>query len=232
MSEIIKIQNEVDVELSNPEAMKMLVLTTFKGLSATNVKQAMVEGYMRGFTFKDFLEKNIYAISYGNTYNLVTSIDYARKIGMKSGIVGKDEPKYETDENGSVTACSVSVKRKFPNDDYVGDFTAKVYFAEYSTGKNLWLSKPRTMLAKVAEMHALRMACPEELSQSYVEEEMERKDVASEPHFDVTEFQIKLESTGSTEELQRVWVSLPGSVKVALEKFKNELKEKYAQGGI
>ena len=29
------------------------------------------------------------------------------------------------------------------------------------------------MIAKVAEMHALRMACPEELSQSYIEEEMD-----------------------------------------------------------
>jgi hypothetical protein len=29
-----------------------------------------------------------------------------------------------------------------------------------------------TMIAKVAEMHALRKACPEELAKSYIEEEM------------------------------------------------------------
>ena len=54
----------------------------------------------------------------------------------------------------------------------VGDYTAKVYFTEYSTGRNLRNTKPRTMIAKVAEMHALRSAFPEEMAQQYVEEEM------------------------------------------------------------
>ena len=34
----------------------------------------------------------------------------------------------------------------------------EVYASEYSTGKNLWRDKPRTMIQKVAEAHALRRA--------------------------------------------------------------------------
>jgi len=54
---------------------------------------------------------------------------------------------------------------------YVGDFTAQVDFKEYTKGRDLWLSKPRTMISKVAEMHALRKACPDDLAGLYGEDE-------------------------------------------------------------
>ena len=75
---------------------------------------------------------------------------------MRSGIVGKDKPIFEEDKNGNIVSCTVTVKRKLPGRQTIGDFAETVYFAEYSTQRNLWVSKPRTMLAKVAEMHALR----------------------------------------------------------------------------
>ena len=95
---------------------------------------------------------------------------------MRSNIVGKKAPEFEIGEDKKIISCTVTVQRKI--DGYVGDFTATVYFDEYyKAGRNgypsLWNSKPRTMISKVAEMHALRMACPEELSQSYIEEEIE-----------------------------------------------------------
>ena len=174
--EIINI--EINRELSNEIVGKALLATTFKGLTAILMKQAIMEGMIRGFTFKDFLEKNIYALPFKNKdgsagYSLVTSIDDARKRGMRSGIIGKDAPVYEysDDEKKNILSCTVTVKRLVSG--HIGDFTATVFFSEYNKGSNLWLSKPRTMIAKVAEMHALRMACPEELSQSYVEEELE-----------------------------------------------------------
>ena len=57
-----------------------ILIPTFKGLQVASAKQAMLEGMMRGFTFKDFLEKNIYAIPFSSGYSLVTSVDYVRKI--------------------------------------------------------------------------------------------------------------------------------------------------------
>lgn len=168
---IALINKEISQELSDPAIGRALLATTFKGLTEPVMRQAIFEGVIRGFTFKDFLEKHVYAIPYAKGYSLVTSIDYARKRGARAGVVGKDKPEYGM--NGTkIEWCSVTVHKR-DKTGYVGDYTAEVYFDEYTTGQNLWKTKPRTMIAKVAEMHALRMACPEELSQVYTAEEFE-----------------------------------------------------------
>lgn len=224
-TEIQKFNDDVTRELANPETLRTLVATTFKGISEANVKQAIVEGMMRGFTFQDFLKKNIYAIPYGDKYSLVTSIDYARKIGMRSGVVGNSEPTY-TEKEGRILTCSVTVKRKVHGE--TGEFTATVYFSEYTTGKNLWQAKPRTMIAKVAEMHALRKACPEEMSQVYVSEEVEQK-VEGKPAkslepADISIYEKKLRSAKTLDELKTLWSSLPAQAKTALNTIKDEIK--------
>jgi hypothetical protein len=172
MTNLILIKEEINKQIADKEVFGTLLATTFKGLEGTTAKRAMLEGMMRGFTFKDFLEKNVYAIPFKNTYSLVSSIDYARKIGMRSGVVGVSAPTYELDSK-NVISCTITVKRKVA--EYVGEYSATVYFDEYNTGFNLWKSKPKTMIAKVAEMHALRKACPEELSQVYVEEDLQKE---------------------------------------------------------
>lgn len=230
MTDIKLITQEVTNHLADKETQFALVSTVFKDFPIPLMKQAMMEGMMRGFTLKDFLEKNVYAIKYGNAYSLITSIDYARKTGMKSGVCGKSEPVYEDDTNGKPVTCTVTVKRNVGG--YVGDYTAKVYFSEYSTGKQLWASKPRTMIAKVAEMHALRMACPEALSQLYVEEEVIRETTPVEPEVDTNaleEGKTKLEASKTIEELSSVWVSLPPHLKSLLNDTKNEMKVKLTQ---
>lgn len=168
-SQVEVINTEINQELSNETVSRALLATTFKGLNAVSMKQALMEGMIRGYTFKDFLEKNVYAIPYGSGYSLLNSIDYNRKVGARSGVNGKSAPTY-TERQDRIETCSITV---FKKGGHPAGYTATVYFAEYDTGKNLWKSKPRTMIAKVAEMHALRMACPEELSQAYIEEEME-----------------------------------------------------------
>lgn len=170
------INKEISTHLANKETANALLKTTFKGLQEVVMKQAIMEGMIRGFTFRDFLQKNLYAVPFAGGYSLITSIDFARKIGMKNGMCGKSEPTYE-EKDGAIISCTVTIKRKIG--DYIGDYTAKVYFSEYSTGRQLWSSKPRTMIAKVAEMHALRSAFPEDLSQIYTEEELEKETVNS-----------------------------------------------------
>jgi len=90
-SRVAVIKAEINKQLGDAETLKSLLDTTFKGLEPATAKRAMLEGMLRGFTFQDFLERNVYAIPYSNTYSLVTSIDYSRKIGAKSGIVGVDD---------------------------------------------------------------------------------------------------------------------------------------------
>lgn len=169
---------EINAQLEDKEALNSLMEITFKGLTPQLAKRAMLEGYMRGHTFTDFLNKNVYAIPYKNyktqevTYTLITSIDYARQ---KVKNLGKSAPvfTYYDEERKNIESCSVTVKRKV--DGEIGEWTATVYFDEYTTGKNLWISKPRTMIAKVAEMHALRMAAPQELAKAYAEEEFDKE---------------------------------------------------------
>ena len=183
---VVEINNEINAQLKTEAVKRALLATTFKKFDDKLMRQALTEGMLRGFTFKNFLQKDIYAIKYGDGYSLMTSIDYARKIGMRNSVVGSCKPEYETEKddegNKKIISCTVTVKRKI--DEYVGEYTATVYFDEYyKPGKtwngkytpSLWDTKPRTMIAKVAEMHALRKACPEDLSQIYVEEEFEKE---------------------------------------------------------
>ncbi len=200
MTNLILIKQEINKQIADKEVFGTLLSTTFKGLEAQVAKRAMLEGMMRGFNFNDFLEKNVYAIPFKNTYSLVSSIDYARKIGMRSGVVGVSAPIYEI-ENGDVISCTITVKRKIS--DYIGEYSATVYFNEYNTGFNLWKSKPKTMLAKVAEMHALRKACPEELSQVYVEEDYQKET----PETDLLDegIKTKVANAKTLEELKTIY---------------------------
>lgn len=180
---------EMNTELANPAVRTALLNVTFKGLDEVTMKQAILEGLMIGFTFKNFLIKDVYAIPFGGQgkkYSLITSIAYARKIAMRSGFCGKDAPIYEYDENKKVVSCTVTVKRLVSG--HVGEYTSTVDFSEYTTGKNLWVSKPKTMIAKVAEMHALRTAFPEEMSGMYAEEEMEKE---AEKRFNVSQKMVE-----------------------------------------
>lgn len=216
--ELIEIKNEINQKIGDAETFKSLVETTFNGLDSGLVKRALMEGMMRGYTFKDFLEKNVYAVPFGNKYSLVNSIDYNRKVGMRSGVVGKSAPTYtyEDMEEKTIKSCTLTIKKKVG--EYIGDFTETVFFKEYNTGKQQWASKPHTMIAKVAEMHALRMACPEELSQSYIEEEYQRSDDQisdfNEETIDITDYSLKLESVTTLEELEDVWSDIPAKAKV------------------
>jgi len=213
-SQVVMINEKIKQELT-AETSSALLATTFKGLNASSMKQAIMEGMIRGFEFKDFLEKDVYAIPFGGGYSLVTSIDYMRKIASRSGLAGKSAPRF-TNDNGKVESCSVTVKKVLKNGE-IGEFESLVYFDEYTTGKNLWVKKPRTMLAKVAEMHALRMAFPEELSKAYIEDEM-KQDVKATAKVVLSQDEIEsakkdLDKCTTIEVYDKTWKDFPKEVK-------------------
>jgi copper chaperone CopZ len=221
-AQLVKIGSEITRELATPEVSRALLATTFKGFSELLMKQAIMEGRMRGFQFKDFLEKNVYAIPYGSGYSLITSIDYARKIAMRSGLAGKSAPVFTYNEDKSIESCTITIKRNVGG--VLGEYTATVFFSEYSTGRNLWLSKPKTMIAKVAEMHSLRSAFPEEMAQAYTEEEMQ-KEIETMPSEERMEgYAAKIETCKTIEELKKVYASMPVRVKIALKELKDKAK--------
>lgn len=212
---VVAIKKEINSQLADKETMDSLLSTTFTGFEPALMKRALLEGMLRGFSFKEFLNRDVYAIPYGNTYSLVTSIDHARKIGARSGIVGVKKPEYVI-EGGKILSCSITVLKRFP-DGYVGEFEAEVDFKEYATGKNLWASKPKTMIAKVAEMHALRKACPEALAEMYAAEEFEQREAPIQKvAIDLDVHSDALTACTTLEELERVWADVPGDAKGAL----------------
>lgn len=223
-SQLEIVQKEYKKELKNPETTRALLATTFKNFTPELMQRAIFEGMMRGFNFKDFLEKNVYAIKYGDTYSLITSIDFSRKIAMRSGLAGKSEPKFVENPNGKITSCTVTVKRNVSG--MIGDYTATVYFDEYDTGRNLWTTKPHTMIAKVAEMHALRSAFPEEMSKQYIEEEMQKNGMDAIEQENFEEYEKKLKEAKTLTELKSVWASIPQKAKAEFKELATELKTK------
>lgn len=217
------VKQEINRQLADKETMESLLATTFKGLEAPTMKRALLEGMLRGFSFTEFLNGDVYAVPFANGYSLVTSIDRSRKIGARNGVVGVKAPVYKMDGD-RIVSCLVTVLKRFP-DGYVGEFEAEPDFKEYSTGKNLWASKPKTMIAKVAEMHALRKACPEELAQAYVEEEFQKGETpVHTPSLNLDALRKMLDGCKTTEDLERAWADIPGDAKPALKEDMERVK--------
>jgi|ERR1035437_1777111 hypothetical protein len=222
-SQLQVVEQEYLLEIkANPKALNALLETTFKGFSPDLMQKAIFEGMLRGFKFIDFLQKDVYAIPYGNSYSLVSSIDFARKIAMRSGLAGKSAPTYQEGDNGPVS-CTITVKRNA--NGLIGEYTATVFFNEYNTGKNLWIKMPRTMIAKVAEMHALRSAFPEEMAKQYITEEMQKpvEEVQAEENFN--QYEAKIKACKSVEEIKKVWASMPLVAKNKLKELATSTKE-------
>lgn len=123
----------------------------------------------------DPLLQQLYFIKYGQgeraRVSYVTSIDGYRIIAHRTGqFAGIDEPRYQMNNSGQLESCTITVYRK----DCDKGFSATVYLKEYNTGINLWAKMPMTMIAKVAEAHALRKAFPQDLSGVYTTDEMDQ----------------------------------------------------------
>ncbi len=83
----------------------------------------------------------------------------------------KETVRVEAWNGGTLWGATATVTRKGKK------FTVTVPFSEYTTGYNLWKSKPSTMIKKVAESQALSAAFPEILSGVYDETEMPQPEI-------------------------------------------------------
>ncbi len=126
----------------------------------------------------DPLLKQLYFIKYKDRVSYVTSIDSYRIIAHRTGhFAGTDEPVYTYSPenqapNKKPTHCSITVYRLVQG--IRCGFAAKVKFSEYDTNQNNWAKMPETMIAKVAEAHALRKAFPQDLAGVYTQDEMDQ----------------------------------------------------------
>jgi phage recombination protein Bet len=90
---------------------------------------------------------------------------------------GEIEHSYTLQNRGELIGAYCIVKRRHSEKPiYVF-----VEFSEYSTDKSLWKTKPATMIKKVAEAQALRMAFQDLLGGTYCPEELEHSTTIEKP---------------------------------------------------
>lgn len=128
----------------------------------------------------DPIARQIYAICRKGRWGIQVSIDGARLIAERSGgYEGQTAAQWTADgrewfdvwlDQKAPAAARVGVYRK--------GFREAVYgvarFSEYNAGGPMWQKMPATMIAKCAEMLALRKAFPQDLSGLYSTEEMDQ----------------------------------------------------------
>ncbi len=117
----------------------------------------------------DPFAKQIWAVKYGNNPAAIfCGRDGFLAIAHRSGKFDGMESGTRKDGDDLVGWCRVYRK------DMSRPFEVEVSLSEYSTGKGLWQTKPKTMIVKVAESHALRRAFG--ISGLYAPEEIDTGD--------------------------------------------------------
>lgn len=118
------------------------------------------------------LKREIYAVKYkgkyGDTFSIIVGYEVYLKRAWASGLCDGIEVDFDKSEPTN-PVCIASVYRKKTKKPVV----IRCAFKEYNTGKNLWASKPQTMLRKVAVSQALRLAFADVIDGlPYAEDEM------------------------------------------------------------
>ena len=159
------------------EQQKMILHTYAQGATPAEFAVLMEVAKARGL---NPLTKQIYFVKLSGKWTFQVSIDGLRAVAQRSGLyAGQDAPVFEYDDRRNFVSCSVSIYRK----DWQRPCVGVAFFGEFSTGQNLWKSKPHVMISKVAEAIALRKAFSEECSGLYGEGEL---DQSVQPPRDIT----------------------------------------------
>ena len=114
----------------------------------------------------------IYFIKFGGSPGvIVVGIEGFRKRAERSGKRAGIKRGVFRNEEGKCVGAWCEVFRS----DWTEPAREEVSLAEYNTNRNNWAKMPETMIKKVAEAAALRMAFPDDLGGVYIEEEMESR---------------------------------------------------------
>lgn len=135
----------------------------------------------------DPIARQIYAICRKGRWGIQISIDGARLIAERSGKYAGQTPVEWTGDGQTWT--EVWLDNKPPAAARVGvhraDFREPLYavanFSAYAAGGPMWDKMPSLMIAKCAEMLALRKAFPQDLSGLYSTEEMDQAGTPAQP---------------------------------------------------
>ena len=144
------------------DQINLIKATVARGCTQTEFELLMYLSAQYGL---DPIRRQIWAVKYGNSpASIFTGRDGFLEIAHRSGQFDGMESGIREESDNLIGWCRVYRK------DMSHAFYVEVYEKEYTTGKNLWQTKPRIMIQKVAESSCLRRAfsvsglyCPEEM---------------------------------------------------------------------
>jgi phage recombination protein Bet len=99
--------------------------------------------------------REIYAIPYGDKFNIVTGYEVYLKRAERTGVL--DGWEADIGPEGDYAYCTVYRK------DRTHPISQKVWLSEYKLNNRMWNEKPKMMLIKVAIATTFRRAFPDEL---------------------------------------------------------------------
>lgn len=179
MTEITKLPTHGDVQSWTPGERALA-----ESIGLYGAPRPTIEAFLRhcARTGLDPVARQIYAIQRGGKWGIQVSIDGARLVAERSGQYrGQTAPQWTSD---GATWVDVWLAKEPPaaarvgvyRDGFTEPMTAVATLDQYRpAGKApMWDKMPALMLAKCAEMLALRKAFPQDLSGLYTSEEMDQ----------------------------------------------------------
>lgn len=163
----VKTSNQLQETDFTPAQLELIKATVAKGATNDELKLFLYRCQHMGL---DPLKPGmVHFIKYGsNPGTIVIGIDGFRSKAAKTGKHVGTRRGVVLDDKGKVVGAWCEIFRS----DWQHPAREEVPMSEYNTGKGNWSKMPMTMIKKVAEVAALRMAFPDELGGIYSEEEM------------------------------------------------------------
>lgn len=156
------------------EQMKLITNTVAKGASPDELKLFLYR--CKNLGLDPLKPGQIYFIKYGSSPGtIVVGLDGFRTRAAKTGKLSGIKRGVSLDDEGNLVSAWAEVYRS----DWKECAREEVPVQEYDTGKGTWAKMKQTMLKKVAECAALRMAFPDELGGVYEQAEMDQAQAKS-----------------------------------------------------
>lgn len=152
-----------------PEQMKLITETIARGATKNELELFLYR--CKNLGLDPLKSGQIYFIKYGNgPGTIVIGIEGFRSLAAKTGKLAGIKRGAIKDDKGVLIGAYAEVFRS----DWKECAREEVPLVEYNTGKSQWAKMPETMIKKVAEAAALRMAFPDDLGGVYTQEEMDQ----------------------------------------------------------
>lgn len=152
--------------------------TTLTGAQKQLFKQTAMAMQLNPF------KREVYAVPFKNnkTGKIEMSVMTGYEVYLKRADATGKLDGWKTWTEGAIKDGTLKALIKIHRKDFKTPFEHEVYFKEYDQKRKLWISKPLTMIKKVAMAQGFRLAFPETLANMpYVDAEITNKNGDDEP---------------------------------------------------